>query len=500
MTDSPRHAVARFSRVRVALVTAIALAAPLAVIVAPTAARASGVPASLVCSGYGACSRGSFTTHGYPQHASTSYWTMYPGNNCTNYVAYVESTVYGVATPTFDLGDGGAWAANAARNGVPVNHAPTVGAVAVWTGGSSGIPYPGHVAVVEYVDPQHRYIVISQQHMSDDADGYDWTRIYRDPSLNEWQEWPNFFVHFRGGPGPLVDGVHYGFSRVAEALDASGSRLATTGWRGERVWRIGLAKATSPSVTATPDGFELAFQTNGRRLATAGTDGDHRFGVTLRGGTSPSITAFRGGYEVAVQARSGRLVTLGRTGRSVWPYRLAKNTSPSITALLGGGFEVAFQSSRGTLVTVGTDGHRSWPGRLRPGSSPSITAIFAGGYEVAAQSRSGSLLTAGSTGTRHWRVHLRAGTSPSITPAFGGGVEVAFETPRGTVEAVGSLGLHRWDIRVERATSPSIAPIHGGGFEIVVHAADGRPVAVGTDGVRRWALALAPGTSPAVRP
>jgi surface antigen len=125
---------------------------------------------------------------------------MYPGDNCTNYVAYVESTVYGVSTPTFNLGDGGLWAAAAAQNGVLVNHTPSVGSVAVWSGGSSGIPSEGHVAVVEAVGPDESYIVISQQHIAADPDGYDWTMINASPTLNQWEQWPNDFIHFSTGP------------------------------------------------------------------------------------------------------------------------------------------------------------------------------------------------------------------------------------------------------------------------------------------------------------
>jgi surface antigen len=167
--------------------------------VAPTS-PASAAASSTLCSGYALCSQGSFTTHGYQAASGNSYWTMYPGDNCTNYVAFVESTVYGVATPTFDLGDGGLWAGAAAQNGVLVNHTPTVGSVAVWTGASSGIPAEGHVAVVEAVGPLNSYIVISQQHMLDDANGYDWTVIYPTPSQNQWEMWPNDFIHFSSAP------------------------------------------------------------------------------------------------------------------------------------------------------------------------------------------------------------------------------------------------------------------------------------------------------------
>jgi surface antigen len=168
--------------------------------VATTSPVSAASASSTLCSGYALCSQGAFTTHGYQNNSGTSYWTMYPGDNCTNYVAFVESTVYGVATPTYDLGDGGLWAGAAAQNGVLVNHTPTVGSVAVWTGASSGIPSEGHVAVVEAVGPLNSYIVISQQHMLDDANGYDWTVIYPTPSQNQWEMWPNDFIHFSSAP------------------------------------------------------------------------------------------------------------------------------------------------------------------------------------------------------------------------------------------------------------------------------------------------------------
>ena len=187
-----------FRRLGVAL-GLLLLLTPLWVTASQVPAAASGTSSTL-CSGYTACNLGTFTTHGYESHIGSSYWTMYPGNNCTNYVAYVESTAYGVSTPTFNLGDGGLWAAAAAQNGVLVNHTPSVGSVAVWSGASSGIPSEGHVAVVEAVGPDNSYIVISQQHMLAEPDGYDWTMINASPTLNQWEQWPNSFIHFSTGP------------------------------------------------------------------------------------------------------------------------------------------------------------------------------------------------------------------------------------------------------------------------------------------------------------
>ena len=147
-----------------------------------------------VCSGYGACSVNGYTTHGYEAHAGVSYWNMDAGNQCTNYVAYVESAVYGVPTPGYNLGNGGDWAANAAAHGVMVNNVPTVGAVAEWNGGEPGLPPPGHVAVVEAVGPDDSYIVISQQHIAADPGGYDWMQIAA--GSQSWEPWPDHFIHF----------------------------------------------------------------------------------------------------------------------------------------------------------------------------------------------------------------------------------------------------------------------------------------------------------------
>jgi surface antigen len=167
-------------------------------------APASAAASSTLCDGYTGCSQGTFTTHGYQNHSGSSYWTMYPGDNCTNYVAFVESTVYQVPTPTYNLGDGGLWATAAAQNGVLVNNTPAVGSVAVWSGGSSDMGNDGHVAIVEAVGPNNSYIVISQQHIQGDVNGYDWTVINANPSQNQWEQWPGSFIHFSTGPTALA--------------------------------------------------------------------------------------------------------------------------------------------------------------------------------------------------------------------------------------------------------------------------------------------------------
>ncbi len=159
-----------------------------------TAARADGGP--LLCAGYAGCSTAGFTTHGYPLHEWAMWWRMYAGDNCTNYAAYVESQVFGVSDPGYLLGNAYQWAGNAAAHGVPVDSTPSVGAVAVWGPGSTGMTGYGHVAIVEAVGPDNSYIDVSQSGMGDTADGYNWERIY--PGGSAWESWPQSFIHFPG--------------------------------------------------------------------------------------------------------------------------------------------------------------------------------------------------------------------------------------------------------------------------------------------------------------
>jgi surface antigen len=174
--------------------TLAASAAAPALAAGPATAAASRI----VCAGWSACDAAGHSSHGYGAHEGSMFWRMYAGNNCTNYVAYAETAAYGVPEPSYLLGDAGQWAATAAAHGVPVNGVPAVGAVAEWDGGAPGMGAVGHVAVVEQVGPDDSYIVISQQAIGSDPDGYDWTRINAGASASQWQEWPSHFIHFTG--------------------------------------------------------------------------------------------------------------------------------------------------------------------------------------------------------------------------------------------------------------------------------------------------------------
>src|SRR5579862_3439947 len=184
------HGVTR--RAWVALVLLVGICGWLPVVASPASAVAGRS-----CDGFAACSVNGYTTHGYPAHEWNSYWRMYAGDNCTNYVAYAESAAFGVPDPGYLLGNAGDWPANAAAHGDPVDDTPSVGAVAVWYGGAPGIGPSGHVAVVEQVGPGGAWVVLSQEHLSSDIDGFEWTQVSRGGVANDgWESFPDAFIHF----------------------------------------------------------------------------------------------------------------------------------------------------------------------------------------------------------------------------------------------------------------------------------------------------------------
>jgi surface antigen len=187
------RSVACASRGTALLLTALAATLAGFGLCSAAAARADGLE---LCTGYAACSTDGFSTHDYQYAAADSWWSMYPGDNCTNYAAYVESEVYGVSTPDYLLGDGGQWGERAALEGAPVDGTPSVGAVAVWDADTPSMGGYGHVAVVEAVAADGSSIVVSQSGMGTAEDGYNWERISKDsPS---WEPWPSSFIHFSG--------------------------------------------------------------------------------------------------------------------------------------------------------------------------------------------------------------------------------------------------------------------------------------------------------------
>ncbi|MGD0808919.1 MAG: CHAP domain-containing protein [Acidimicrobiales bacterium] len=171
-------------------------------------AASAGPSAGPLCEGFSACSVAPFTTHNFQDANKKSYWGMPPDQdtapsgawaNCTNYVAFVESEIYGVPTPKEALPINALdWATGARENGFTVDQTPTVGSVAQWDPDLPVIGTDGHVAVVEAVGANDSYIVVSQDNWHSDTDYYGWAVISADAS-GQGEPWPDNFIHF---PGP----------------------------------------------------------------------------------------------------------------------------------------------------------------------------------------------------------------------------------------------------------------------------------------------------------
>jgi surface antigen len=187
-----------------------------------------------VCEGFGPCSVAPYTTHGYQDHYEKSYWG-FPAKqdtdpvsgvwaNCTNYVAFVESTVYGVPEPKLPI-NATDWATGARADGFTVNQTPTVGSVAQWYANDNKpvIGSDGHVAVVEQVGPDDNYIVVSQDNWHSDTDYYGWAKIVNAPDAPNAEPWPDNFIHFFSGPATLS------YSQPHRLIQSTGNLYWTAG-------------------------------------------------------------------------------------------------------------------------------------------------------------------------------------------------------------------------------------------------------------------------------
>jgi surface antigen len=159
-------------------------------LVGATLPASSAFANTVLCTGndYSTCVNDGHTDHDFGGHNSTSYWGAYAGHNCTNYVAYVESTVNGATSPGNDLGNAKDWAVNAQAKGYTVNSAAAKGAVAQWDANAGGAGSSGHVAYVESVNADGS-ITISEDNYA--SGPFKWRTISSGAS------WPSNFIHFK---------------------------------------------------------------------------------------------------------------------------------------------------------------------------------------------------------------------------------------------------------------------------------------------------------------
>lgn len=197
MTDGAEvsivYGVSLASRSFLALISGLLLTVGLLAAV-PTSATSA---ATQLCSGYSSCVAAGYSDAGYGAAQRSSYWRMYAGRNCTNYVAY-RMIQAGMSTERPFAGTG-----NAVNWGIAMasktDQTPAVGSVAWFKPGVGGAGPVGHIAYVEQVVSPTE-IVVSESNFASD---FSWRR------LTKGAGWPSGFIHLadRAGVNPGVNPV-----------------------------------------------------------------------------------------------------------------------------------------------------------------------------------------------------------------------------------------------------------------------------------------------------
>ena len=211
-----------------------------------TVDRISLTSSTYLCTGYAGCQAAGYGNYGYRQASSTSYWRMYTGHNCTNYVAYrlVQS---GMSNTRPWEGSG-----NASNWGVAMasitDQTPTVGSVAWYKPHVTPAGANGHVAIVEQVISDTE-IVVSEDYWGGD---FYWRRVTKTGG-----GWPSGFIHFNDRVvAPTTAPAIVGTPAVGAPLEvATGAWTPTPSSVSVRWLADGAAipGATATSYVPTPD-------------------------------------------------------------------------------------------------------------------------------------------------------------------------------------------------------------------------------------------------------
>ncbi|WP_157439360.1 CHAP domain-containing protein [Aeromicrobium sp. Root344] len=308
-----------------------------ALLVPISAAQASY---SLICTGYTSCADKGYSHSGYATHKSTSYWRMYTGTNCTNYVAYRLVTTNGMPNerPRSGVGNAEDWGFAMASI---TDSTPVVGSVAWW--GRTG----HHVAYVEKVVSSSE-IWVSESNWSG---AFDWRKITKSGS-----GWPDGFIHFKdlklvNNVRPTISGV----VKVGGALTAWGGDWTPKGNTYVYRWRAdGVNIPGAEGKTFTPTAAQL-----GKQLSVS---------VTASRPSYPTLRA----YSVSKKVAPGTLkatVAPEITGTA----RVDSTLSASVGTWSPTGATYAFQWNVDGNPVTGATGATYTPGPAEVGRRVTVT-------------------------------------------------------------------------------------------------------------------------------
>ncbi len=211
-----------------------------------TAGKFNLATSTYLCTGYAGCQAAGYGSGGYRQASSTSYWRMYAGHNCTNYVAYrLIQTGMPDARPWEGNGNASNW--GVAMAGI-TDQTPTVGSVAWYKPHVTPAGASGHVAYVEQVISDTE-IIVSEDYWGGD---FYWRRITKTGG-----GWPSGFIHFNDRVvAPTTAPAIVGTPAVGAPLEvATGAWNPTPSSVTVRWLADGAAipGATAPAYVPTPD-------------------------------------------------------------------------------------------------------------------------------------------------------------------------------------------------------------------------------------------------------
>lgn len=219
----------------------------LVLLVVPTTVdRINLTTSTYLCSGYAECQAAGYGHAGYRQASSTSYWRMYVGHNCTNYVAYrlIQSGMPDVR-PWEGNGNASNWGVAMASI---TDQTPTVGSVAWYKPNVTPAGSNGHVAYVEQVISDTE-IIVSEDYWGGD---FHWRRVTKTGG-----GWPSGFIHFNDRVvAPTTAPAIVGTPAVGAPLEvAAGAWTPTPSSVTVRWLADGAAipGATTASYVPTPD-------------------------------------------------------------------------------------------------------------------------------------------------------------------------------------------------------------------------------------------------------
>lgn len=247
-----------------------------------------------LCAGWTGCPAAGYSDAGYGAASKASYWRMFSGHNCTNYVAY-RMIQAGMSTERPFSGTGNAynWGLQMASK---TDQNPTVGAVAWWNKNVPGAGSAGHVAYVEQVISPTEIVVSEDSYGGD----FKWRRI------TQGSGWPSGFIHLTDRPVVNTSPVTVtGTPQVGQTLSSTPGGWAPAAGYTYQWYADGqpLPGATSPSLALNSSlgGSVLVLRVVAALSGYASTTADSAAVTVGLGSLAPSAAP-------GVDGASGRLM------------------------------------------------------------------------------------------------------------------------------------------------------------------------------------------------